>query len=265
METPEFANLSIVGKVLYTRHAFLILLMLIPINSIINRKIKRKTIKIPIMIILIAYCLVSIIQNLQYEFPILDNVFILNSKIITVPFWIIYTILFLYSIIDTYKDNKRKLAIYLMILIIGFSSIFSMFLSPVWGDRISVFNIFCLYIISISLISNIVKKANIEKMEKFLIGTLICACICYLLIFIYIAHIQNIRENEIKQCIDNNEKILNLTKSPIALTHIYNPETDFHINSYKSCYNIPEDVEIRLKSSELELMIINLVKNIKSK
>ena len=237
--------------------------MLIPINSIINRKIKRKSIKIPIMIILNAYCIVSIFQNLQYEFPILDKVFILNSKIITVPFWTIYTILFLYSIIDTYKDDKRKLTMYLMLLIIGFSSIFSMFLSPVWGDRISVFNTFCLYIISISLISNIVKKPNIEKIEKFLMGILVFACICYLLIFIYIAHIQNIRENEIKQCIDNNEKVLNLTRSPIALTHIYNPQTDFHIDSYKSCYNIPEDVEIRLKNSDLELMIINLIKNIK--
>ena len=156
--------------------------MLIPINSIINRKIKRKSIKIPIMIILNAYCIVSIFQNLQYEFPILDKVFILNSKMITVPFWTIYTILFLYSIIDTYKDDKRKLTMYLMILIIGFSSIFSMFLSPVWGDRISVFNTFCLYIISISLISNIVKKPNIEKIEKFLMGILVFACICYLLI-----------------------------------------------------------------------------------
>lgn len=267
MKTPEFANLSLIGKViynidnciryLYTRNAFLIVLMLIPINNIINKIIKRKAIKIPIMVLINAYCLVSILQNLQYEFPIFEKLFILNSKWITVTFWTIYTILFLYSIIDVYKENKRKQVLYLMIFTIGLSSILSMFLSPVWGDRISVFNIVCLYIISISLISNIVKTQKTEKMEKVLMGILICSCICYLVIFAYIAHVQNIREQEIKQCIDNNEKILNLTNLPIALMHIYNPQTDFHINAYKSCYNIPEDVEIKLKRSELELMIIN--------
>lgn len=267
METPEFANLSFIEKIiynienciryLYTKNGVLILLMLIPINNLINKKIKKKSIKIPIMIAFDTYCLASILHNLQYEFPNFEQIFILDSKKITVPFWTAYTILFLYSIIDTYKDDKKKLFMYLIIFIIGLSSIFSMLISPVWGHRISILSIFCLYIISISLICNIVKPRTAEKIEKILIGIIVCVCICYLMIFIYVAHIQNLREQEIKQCIDNNEKVLNLTKSPVALMHNYNPSDDFNIKTYKNYYNIPEDVEIRFKSSELAIMLKN--------
>lgn len=275
METPQFVELSIIGKImynldncvqfLYARNAVLVLLMLIPINNIINKKIKKKQIKIPIMIILNAFYIASILQNIQYMIPVNINrlnfgqTFILNSKKITIPFWSIFTILFLYSIVDTYKENRKKLIMYIGIFIVGLSTIFSMFLSPVWGDRISVFNIFCLYIISISLISNIVKTEKTAKIEKILIGILVCVCIYYLVIFVYVAHTQNLREQEIKQCIDNNEKVLYLTESPILLMQNYNPQIDYFIDTYKKCYNIPEDVEIKLKSSEIELKIRNFI------
>ncbi len=264
MQTPEFAELSIIGKVLfnincciqclYTRNVFLILLMLIPINYIINKKIKIKWIKVLIMVVLNAFCLANVIQNIQLMLPIDFNrlqfgeIFILNSKKIAVPFWIIFTLLFLYSIVDTYKDDKRKLISNLIIYLIGASSIFCMFMSPVWGDRISILSTLSLYILSISLISNIIKTKKIGKidiMEIILIGILIIVCIYYLVVFISVAHTESLRKQEIKQCIENNEEVLYLTKSPILIMQNYNPFDEYFVEVFKMCYGIPEFVEIR--------------------
>ena len=143
-----------------------------------------------------------------------------------------------------------------MIFAIGVLSIFSMLVSPVWGDRISVLNTFCQYIISISLITNIIKTKRIEKM---LICILILVSIYYLIIFIYVANTQRIREQEIKQCLDNNETVLHLTKSPILIMQNYNPQDEYFVKVYKLYYNLPENVEIELKSPEIELMISNFI------
>lgn len=259
-ETPEFNELSIIEKVisnvdncreyLYTRNAVLVLLMLIPINNVIYKKIKRKSIKIPLLILIDAYCITSILQMIQYMIPVnihrleFGEIFILNAKKITIPFWTIFTAIFVFSIIDAYKEDKKKLIINIILVLTGLSSILCMLISPVWGDRISILNTIIFYIISISLIGNIIE---IKKLEKVLIGILVCVFIYYLIIFIDVANTQYKREQEIAQCIENNETVLYLTKSPIAIMQNFNPQAEFFVRVYKLNYNIPENVEIRLK------------------
>ena len=184
--TSEFNNLSIIEKVnlnldnlreyLYTINAVLVLLILIPINIVIYRRINKKIIKIPLLIIINLFCIASILQMIQYMIPIdisrlqFGEIFILNAKKISIPFWMLFTA-----------------------------------------------------------------------------------------IFINVANTQYNREKEIQQCIENNETVLYLSESPIAIMQNFNPQSEFFVKVYKLNYNIPENVELKIKNTET---ILDYFKNL---
>ena len=184
--TSEFNNLSIIEKVnlnldnlreyLYTRNAVLVLLILIPINIVIYRRINKKIIKIPLLIIINLFCIASILQMIQYMITIdisrlqFGEIFILNAKKISIPFWMLFTA-----------------------------------------------------------------------------------------IFINVANTQYNREKEIQQCIENNETVLYLSESPIAIMQNFNPQSEFFVKVYKLNYNIPENVELKIKNTET---ILDYFKNL---
>jgi hypothetical protein len=247
-----FSNLNILGKIRFNFHnfinytylfnPFLIFLMTIPINYFIY-KIIKKNISFLILIIFNIIPVFTIISNFhlfypfneyQYSMDLVCKQNEINCTNWSYYFWIIYTILFFISIVFIIPNKKEKIK-YLILTIIGYSANLTMLLSPTWGARTSYFTYIWLSFISIGLISFILKYKDdiiLKKLNKILTLFVVCLFTYYIISFSIIKHFDNIRLNQISKQIGEGKTELVVKTLPIKLVWNYNPNMEFHQESY---------------------------------
>lgn len=253
--TTEFAQLSILQKVfsnytnfidyIYAVNPVLAILMLIPINYMINNTIKKNIIlKIIVLLFLNIIPIYSLLYHYDLYNPLIKYIAsldfywksttILTHKIVYI-YWTTISILFIVSIFYNVK-NKDKIIIYISILIISLLPNCAMLLSPTWGFRTTYFTNILLSSITISLIFEIINKVKYTGKDfKILLNTLYYFFIMYLIIiFSIIFHFNNVRYSKISEQYNSGERNIIVKACPIRYIWNYNPFMEFHNNTYKS-------------------------------
>ena len=175
-EYPEFARLTLIGKIKYNipnfinftfiRNSFLILLTIFVIYNLGFKYIKNKLI---LSFVYIYSTVIPFFTALVYYagtlgISISKLNFLLNYKnVFIIVFWLIYSLILLYLFIKYIKEYKNISIIYLVC--VGLFSNFSMFVSPIWGGRTSFLTTICLSSAMIIILS---KNKFIINNNKFL-------------------------------------------------------------------------------------------------
>lgn len=242
-----FTNIPNLLTYTFTNNFIITTLMLIPINYFLYKKYKDK--KIIYKIIVIIFNLVPIFNifcNFYQIIPInilliFDNYegILLPSNWYFIFYWIIFSILFINSILYIVKDSKKKFNT-LFIYFISLGSNLVMLISPVWGERVSF-----LYILGIIIvISILINDMRLKLSFKLLRAILILLGIYYISIYSISCYINYKRTNYIKEQLKEDKEIIEVIGNPFHLVWNYNPTVDGQIKKFKLYYNIPNDKNI---------------------
>lgn len=259
-----FSNLNIFEKIfknipnfiyyVFTKNIFILIFMLIPIDIFINKKLTTKYKRI-IIVLFNIISILSIIQNIIYMIPfnIADKIYIYNGIFMTnnwyfIIYWIIFGLLFLFSICHSIKNKDEKIKT-LIIIITVVSSCLAMLVTPSWGDRVTVLCTLTLLFISIKLINNnLTIKNKYKSLIKIFFGITIA---CYSLVSIYNFIFEIRRTEHIKKAIDNNDEAIYLYTNHNYLLWNYNPYTEYHIMTYKMYRHIDKNVKVETVTSTI--------------
>lgn len=253
----EFYDLGIIDRILYnkyslmnytyTRNAFVIIIMLVPIFYNVFSKIKSKKIRWCAFISFILIPILTIINSVLSLINLdLSRVGIeVQNNLICFISWICFTVIYIISIFFSKMDKENKINTLFMFLI-GAVSICSLLVTPVFGDRASFFSIVTFVAVSLKLISYLDIKPN-KHMEIILKVVFSLFIIFYLIIFIAVAVLENKRVTHIKNELDNKSNNITIKSNPIPFIWNNNPTTDFHIETFKKYYKIPNEVNLHIE------------------
>lgn len=251
LENSEFNSLNLFSKILVNipnfnnyvlfKNTNLLIVSLIPINYYIIKKYNKK-----FAIVFNLIPLLSIVNNLYFilpmKFSFLQDIGIINTNnLIYLVFTIIYFIYFILSINYIIKNTKLKLFLYYL-LIVGLLSSLVMLIIPVWGNRITLFTVITMIIISVVLIDNIYSYKN-YNIIKFVF---ISSCIYFICCFICIYNVNKVRVNYINYQLDNNCNKIEVIRNPFVYLWNNNPGGDYFVNTYKYYMNIPDEIDIEI-------------------
>lgn len=251
LDNSKFNSLNILEKIIINipnfnnyvlfKNTNMLILSLIPINYYIIKKQDKK-----FLIVFNLIPLLSIVNNLYYilpmKFSFLQDVGIINiSNPIYLVFTIIYFIYFILSINYIIKDTNVKLFLYYLFGV-ALSSSLVMLILPVWGDRITLFTVISIIIISIILIDNIFIYKNYNIIKFIFVST----CLYFICCFICIYNVNKVRVNYINYQLDNNYNEIEVIWNPFMYLWNNNPNSEYFINTYKSYMNISNDKDIKI-------------------
>ena len=253
-ENIEFANMNLFGKIYrnipnfirysFTKNIFILIMMLIPINKYILDKFKNNKYKIVIIILFNIIPCLSIFQNWHYMIPIgIDinyNGVFLTTNWYYIFYWIIFMMIYILSIIK-YLEEKDDIII---LFLIGLSSMGVMFLTPVWGERVSTLYVFIIIIMSTRMISELNINYKIIKILPVMLILILSINLGYSIankIF------DMRRSNDIKEQIENNKDIIYIYYNGINSLWNYTPFEEYHVNTFKKYYCIEENKRLEVK------------------
>ena len=245
-----FTNIPNLLTYTFTNNFIITTIMLIPINYFLYKKYKDsifigKFSKIMIIIFNLVPTF-NIFCNFYQIIPI--NILLLfnNYNGILLPsnwyfifYWIIFSILFINSILYIVKDTKKKFNT-LFIYLISLVSNLVMLISPVWGERVSF-----LYILGIIIvISILINDMKLKLSFNLLRIILILLGIYYISIYSISFYIDYKRTTYIKEQLKEDKEVIEVIGNPFHLVWNYNPTVDGQIKKFKLYYDIPNDKDI---------------------
>lgn len=253
----DFYDLSILERILsnkyqlmnytYTRNIYMIVLMIIPIFYTIFSKIKSKKTR---LISGILFSIIPIITIINHVLSLINIELIkvginVESNLICFIYWVIFTILYILSILFSKMDKENKINT-LFMFFIGSISICSLLVTPVFGDRASFFTVVVFVAVSLKLISYLDIKIPkfIENILKIIFGLIV---VFYLMMFILIAVLEHKRVEIINKELDNNSNVITLKSNPIPFLWNNNPSNEFHLETFKNYYKIPNEVDVNIE------------------
>ena len=250
----NFNNLSFFNKILYNkynffeylynRNIFMVILMCIPIIKILFKKIKNQPLMLITTFVFLLIPMLTLIFNFKlfipvdfkFELPELKNNFLI------IMYWFIFTILYIISIICCNIDKNGKIKC-LFLFLISLISLLCLIVTPGYGDRVSFFTILLINTVSLKLISSL----NLLEKNKYIIFfriIVILGILYYFVCFVFIGIFNYKREIYIKKCIQSKDKQIVLKSNPIYLIWNNNPSNEYHLDTFKQYYHIPNDVEV---------------------
>lgn len=200
-----FHNIPKLIYYMFFTNGIVTLVMLIPINYVIFQKISKKTIKYCSLFLFNIIPILTILQSIILLIPIDLTVFpnfdiLSSSDWYVILYYLLFTILFLYTIIYIIKDKDEIIKMEILELV-GILSLLVMLVTPTWGDRVSVLYAFSTFTVTINLISKI--GINRSKVFSYSIITWLILMVIYYLTLFSMIYLFNIRrENDIKKVKD---------------------------------------------------------------
>lgn len=263
IEYKEFEALSIFEKIFYnienfitygiTKNYFMLFLITICLNIFIFKKIKKSNfIKTIILIIFDIIPLLSILQNV-FNLSFINKYvpeflkYSMSNKIFII-YWIIFFFLFLYNIYIITKSKKKDL-IHILLIFAGMSSILSMLIVYVWGERVALLEVIILTYISIKILDDFL---NDKYVLKFMVPIFSIVIIAFVLVFISCHKINKYRIDYINKQISENKNEITVIYNPIIF--IWNPNLpdDYFLKTYKEYVGIDQNKEISIKKLSLK-------------
>lgn len=261
----EFYQLTIFERILrnlpnlvyymFFANGIVLLIMMFPVSYTIGKQIKNKVVKYIVLFIWNIIPFITIIQNLNTTLPINFLLKLIPIKV-TIPYlfpktawyvilyWALFTFIFLLSIfyIIKNKDEALKLCLFTMV---GISSMLVMLFTPTWGERVSALYVFTIFIVSIKLISII--YSNPQKIFTNMIYMfLILFSMYYSVITIHNYIFDMWRIKNIEQVKEQQKTELLLYANRMPLLWNYDPWGEYHLKTFCSYYQIPENVKVKL-------------------
>lgn len=244
---PNFVNFTYVSNTMFLTLIVMLLILFI------NRHVKGIK-KILFILIITILPILNIMANILTLISIYSSKAskILNlisfttnySNVYIIIFWCFITLmLFIINILYTKKHKNYKA---LFFFITGFLANFAMLLSPIWGGRTALFTLIMLSINILILIDSYSLK-QIKKINKLLFVILIFYIIVLLILYNSVYRQQIVRENSIKEQIQNNETLIIIERFPENILWNSNAWNEIHEKSFKSYYDIGKEVEIYRK------------------
>lgn len=269
-EEKYFMDMSLLGKVFYNipnfiyytynRNAIILFFMIIIINKMFYQLLKkRKTIFLIVTILFNIIPLISIIENIGYILPIEINFNWGNFNTANwhyVFYWIIFTGTWFYAIYYFLKEYQEKWFLIILVLI-GFASVFVMVMTPVWGDRVTALYVFSTIFVITRILSIIYtsNKINYKFLKLLLVISLLRIGGYSLINSVFDMR----RVNLINQQVSSEAEVILLPVNKLDTLWQYNPYGEYHLKVFKDYANI-SDKEVVMKTFSWKEYIIYLLK-----
>lgn len=241
-----FSNINNINSYIFTRNPIMIMLMLVSINHVIHISKFKNKVFIYIMGNFIP--IISIIENIKILFPI--EITSINFKVLNVSnkiyivYWILFFIMFLYSIYYILKNKKEKMLYVFFLVISSLTSSLIMTILSTWGDRVTFLSTITITISSIVLINEFIpNNIRINKLINILGSLIICL---YIVCFVYVYKINYIREKYIYEQFNNGVVEIEVLENPIKLIWNNNLPGEYFVNTYKKYLKLDEKVKFKL-------------------
>ena len=254
----EFNNLNIFQKIIlnssnvisfiFTRNSVMLILMLI----VINHAIKKSNLKNKILIYTVSNIIpiLAIIENVELLLPI--NISFLKFNIpkyldvsnrLYIFYWIIFLLIYLYCIYTILKKQRKKMIFVLFLVISSIVSSLVMMILSTWGDRVTFLSTITITISSIILINEFIpSKIRLNKIINF---SSVIIVSFYLICFVYVYKINNVREKYIYEQVNNGLTEIEVLENPIRLIWNNNLPGDYFVNTYRKYLNLDESVKLK--------------------
>ena len=134
--------------------------------------------------------------------------------------------------------------IFVLFLVISsiVSSLVMMILST-WGDRVTFLSTITITISSIILINEFIpSKIRLNKIINF---SSVIIVSFYLICFVYVYKINNVREKYIYEQVNNGLTEIEVLENPIRLIWNNNLPGDYFVNTYRKYLNLDESVKLK--------------------
>lgn len=225
-----------------TRHTFMLILILICCN-IYCCKSKSKKYRI------IFYLLFNIIPALIILENIL-NVEIVSHRLYCYPYWILLGILFILSLINTYKNDKKLLLFYILLLLSAFSSIVCMLVVGYWFDRVSIFFVIVVSFISIKIID---RNIEINKNNESLIKMIFIMSLILIIFSMFSTYkIERYRSDYVYKQKELKQESIEVIYNPSPYLWLSNLNGKYFVDTYKQYQQLDNEVELVLKKIPLK-------------
>lgn len=239
------------------------IIVLIMMSLAILLAFKKKNVKLRYIVLFFIIPIFGVIQNLYLMFPFDFNGIDANKLASMcgifgvdnwyfIFYWILFVVLFFYSIIYLVQDDKEKIFL-IFLTLVGGVAIGSMLVSPTWGERTAILSEFIFLIVSLRLIKD---NFNLNKsVYVFLILIIIYFIVMFVLIFI----MQKDRDVYIeKQLKDKNIDTIEVYDQFIYYIWTRGPWGEYHTKVFKKYYVIPEDKNVKIVDHKFEKFLYDV-------
>ena len=235
------------------------IIVLIMMTTVIIYTLKKKGVKNYLIVLFSIIPVFGVIQNVYLMFPFDFNGIDANKigemwgafsvyKWYFIFYWILFVVLFFYSIIYLVSDKKEKMFLIFLSLVAGVA-ISSMLVSPTWGERTAIFTEIVFLIVSLRLLKNCFNP-KFNKIIYIFLGIII---VYFVTMFIFIFIIQNDRDEYIKEQLqDKNVQQIEVYDQFITYVWTRGPWGDYHTRVFKQYYGIPEEKSIKIIDHKFE-------------
>ena len=157
------------------------------------------------------------------------------------------------TLVRNYKDtvfrmlfnNKEKMLFYIMLFLVGLSSVLCMLLVWPWTDRISILFVIIVSFISINIIDENI-KIGYEK--ELIIKVLLIFSIIWILFSVFgIYKINNYRISYINEQKRSDKREIEVIYNPFPYLWLSNIDEPYFVSTYKEYLNIDNSVNLKLK------------------
>jgi hypothetical protein len=208
----------------------------------------KKINKVIIIIFMNLIPIVTIISNVNIIGPFTFNLipflnkisafFNKSNNIWILSYWIIFTIIYVFSVLFSKIDFKLKI-----ILLTAFVGTGSMLVSPIWSPRVAFFTIILFYLFSFGIIKDYVFKNRVFNAIIIFVSVLYFVV---LLIMYYNVHINiEYQVSYIKDQISVKKDVIEFYDVPGRLLLSSYPYSKGYKGGYNDVYKITQDVEYK--------------------
>ena len=225
-----------------TRHTFMLVLILVCCN-IYCCKNKSKQYKIIFLILFNIIPALTIIGKFL-------NIKIVSHNLYYYPYLILVGVIFILSLMNSYKDDKKMLLYYMLLLLAAFSSILCMLVVGYWFDRISIFFVIVVSFISLKIIDrNIeINKDNESLIKMFFTISLIWIIFCMFSTY----KIEKYRTRYVNEQKELKKECIEVIYNPSPYLWLSNLNGKYFVDTYKQYQKIDNEVELVLKRLSLK-------------
>lgn len=227
-----------------TRHTAMLLLIVICCNIYCFRnksKLFSKKYKIIFIILFDIVSLLIICNNLL-------NIKFVVYNIYCFSYWILLSIIFIASLIDTYRGDKKILLFYILLIVTALSSTICMLVLMYWFDRISIVFVIVMSFISIKIID---KNINIDK-NKIIIKIFFVISLVYIVFCMFCAYrIEKYRTNYVIKQKELKQNVIEVIYNPSQYLWLSNLNSQYFVDTYKEYQEIEKENKLVLKKLSL--------------
>lgn len=233
-----------------TRHTTMLILMLICCNIYIAQKTKfNKKIKIILCIIFNIIPIYTILQNLIGVYGIKFLTLFTTYELYYYPYWLIFGTVFLLSLISSYKDNKKLMLFYILLIAMSLSSTLCMLIVWPWGDRVAILFVLVLSFVSLSIID---KNINFNYLISYVIKLFLVIVITITVFGMFCTYkIEKYRTEYIAEQKEVDLKDIEVIYNPSPYIWLSNLKGEYFVNTYKEYQNLDKDDNLILKRLSL--------------